>query len=119
MMGKTENLDNYYESPLIEDHKVNDHNDSRISNSSQKAAKGQLIIDHHVFLSLITKKLKTKIKDEKELELLESRGISAEQQRIMKSAGCLVKYNNEWRIYWNLFMILLAIYNCFLIPLQI
>ena len=119
MMGKTENLDNYYESPLIEDHKGNDHNASRISNSSQKTAKDQLAINQRVSLSLITKKLRTKIKDEKELELLESRGISAEQQRIMKSARCLVRYNNEWRIYWDLFMMLLAIYNCFVIPLQI
>lgn len=117
-IGQPESLDNYYEAP-IEEQKGSEHNLSKASSSSQIVARTQLSMNQRVSLSILTKKLRTKIKDEKELELLEAKGISADQQKIMKSARCLVRYNVGWRVYWDLFMMILAIYNCFVIPIQI
>lgn len=118
VIGQPENIDNYYEAP-IEENKAVDHNTSKISSSSHKIAKTQLSMNQRVSLSVLTKKLRTKIKDEKELELMEAKGISADQQKLMKSARCLVRYNVGWRVYWDLFMMFLAIYNWFVIPIQI
>lgn len=110
VIGQPENIDNYYEAP-IEENKAVDHNTSKISSSSHMIAKTQLSMNQRVSLSVLTKKLRTKIKDEKELELMEAKGISADQQKLMKSARCLVRYNVGWRVYWDLFMMFLAIYN--------
>lgn len=34
-------------------------------------------------------------------------------------AWYIVNYDNRFRIYWDLFIILLAVYNCILIPIDV
>jgi hypothetical protein len=34
-------------------------------------------------------------------------------------AWYIVNYDNKFRIYWDLFIIFLAVYNCILIPIDV
>ena len=54
-----------------------------------------------------------------EVEFSETTGLTAEQLRILKNTKCLFRYNENWRIYWDIFMIILALFNWFIIPVQV
>ena len=63
-------------------------------------------------MSLLNLNAASKNKNEQEeVEFSETTGLTAEQLKMLKSTRCLFRYNAGWRIYWDLFMILLALYN--------
>lgn len=37
----------------------------------------------------------------------------------MKTSKLLFRHKDSFRLYWDLFIILLALYNCFSIPIQV
>ena len=71
-------------------------------------------------MSLLNLNAASKNKNEQEeVEFSETTGLTSEQLKKLKSTRWLFRYNAGWRIYWDLFMILLALYNWFVIPVQV
>lgn len=52
-----------------------------------------------------------KIPEHDEVELTETTGLSTEQQEQLKQTKCLYRYNASWRVYWDMFVMTLAVWN--------
>ena len=52
-------------------------------------------------------------------DFIESSGLSSDQQKLLKSSKWLFRYNDVWRLWWDLFIMVLAVYNWFAIPIQV
>ena len=51
------------------------------------------------------------VPDREEVEFSESTGLSQEQQELYTNSMLLFRYNDKWRVYWDMFIMLLAIWN--------
>lgn len=54
-----------------------------------------------------------------DLGFSEATGLNKEQRKILETTKCLFRYNDGWRVYWDLFIMFLAIWNCFIIPVEV
>lgn len=60
-----------------------------------------------------------KIEEHYAPKFLTAQGLTEDQMRQYKEAKCLFRYNDGWRVYWDLFIMFLAIWNCFIIPVEV
>jgi CRP-like cAMP-binding protein len=56
---------------------------------------------------------------EEEVIAIEMTGLTEEQLKILQESRCLFRYCDSWRLYWDIFIMLLAIWNWFVIPVEV